>query len=114
MISETFTDIVYIDDETHEIIVNKSRTTPDDIGQGVMDAVQKLGVDMSQVSLFIHGTTAGINAIVQRKGAKVGIFAARGFTDVLEMGRGDKKELYDYMWKKPRPLVAPALATGSQ
>ena len=104
-IGGTFTDIVYIDDETHEIIVNKSRTTPHDIGQGVMDAVQKLDVDMSQVSLFIHGTTAGINAIVQRKGAKVGILTSRGFTDVLEMGRGDKKELYDYMWKKPRPLV---------
>jgi N-methylhydantoinase A len=104
-IGGTFTDIVYIDDDTRQIIVNKARTTPDDIGQGVMDAVAKLRVNMSEVALFIHGTTAGINAVVQRKGAKVGLITTKGFTDVLEMARGNKKELYDYMWKKPKPLV---------
>jgi len=104
-IGGTFTDIVYIDDEARKAVVNKARSTPSDIGRGVMDAVKKLQVDMSEVALFIHGTTAGINAIVQRKGAKVGLLTTRGFTDVLEMGRGDKKELYDYMWKKPKPLV---------
>jgi N-methylhydantoinase A len=60
---------------------------------------------VSDVALFIHGTTAGINAIVQNKGAKVGLITTAGFADVLEMARGDKKELYDYMWKKPKPLV---------
>ncbi len=104
-IGGTFTDIVFIDDETRQINVNKARTTPQDIRQGVMDAVKKLRVEISDVALFIHGTTAGINAVVQGKGAKVGLITTRGFTDVLEMGRGDKKELYDYMWKKPKPLV---------
>jgi N-methylhydantoinase A len=104
-IGGTFTDIVYIEDDTRQIVVNKTQTTPDNIGQGVMDAVKKLEVDISGVALFIHGTTVGINAIVQNKGSKVGLLATKGFTDVLEMGRGDKKELYDYMWKKPKPLV---------
>jgi N-methylhydantoinase A len=104
-IGGTFTDIVYLDDEARKIVINKARTTPDDIGRGVMEAVTKLRVDMSEVALFIHGTTAGVNAIIQRKGSKVGLLTTRGFTDVLEMARGDKKELYDYMWKKPKPLV---------
>jgi N-methylhydantoinase A len=111
-IGGTFTDIVFIDDETGQIIVDKARSTPRDIGQGVMDAVRKIKVDMSTVQLFIHGTTAGINAIVQRKGARVGVITNEGFTDVLEMARGDKKELYDYMWKKPKPLVPRSLRSG--
>jgi N-methylhydantoinase A len=111
-IGGTFTDIVFIDDDSHQVIVNKARTTPEDIGKGVMDAIKKLRVDIANVDVFIHGTTAGINAIVQHKGAKVGLLTTKGFTDVLEMGRGDKKELYDYMWKKPAPLVPRYLRFG--
>jgi N-methylhydantoinase A len=111
-IGGTFTDIVFVDDRTCQIIVNKARTTPSDIGQGVMEAVSKLKIDLSGVELFIHGTTAGINAVVQRRGAKMGLITTAGFTDVLEMARGDKKELYDYMWKKPQPLVPRHLRLG--
>jgi N-methylhydantoinase A len=111
-IGGTFTDIVYIDEDTMEIIVDKTRSTPWDIGQAVMDAIKKITVDMSKIDLFIHGTTVGINTIVQRKGVKVGLISTEGFTDVLEMGRGNKKELYDYMWKKPKPLVPRHLRMG--
>jgi len=104
-IGGTFTDIVYIDESTMQIVVDKVRSTPWDIGQAVLDAIKKINVNMSEVDLFIHGTTAGINTIVQRKGAKIGLISTKGFTDVLEMARGNKKELYDYMWKKPKPLV---------
>ena len=104
-IGGTFTDIVYIDDATGKVVVNKAPTTPGDISMGVIDAVKKLRMAVSDVGLFIHGTTAGINAIVQGKGAKVGLITTAGFADVLEMQRGNKKELYDYMWKKPKPLV---------
>jgi N-methylhydantoinase A len=104
-IGGTFTDIVIVDDVTLQSVSEKVRTTPWDIGQGVMDAVRKTKIDMSQVMLFIHGTTAGINTVVQGKGSKVGLITSRGFIDVLEMARGDRKELYDYMWKKPQPLV---------
>jgi N-methylhydantoinase A len=104
-IGGTFTDIVYIDEGTMQIVVDKVRSTPWDIGQAVLDAIKKIEVNMSEVDLFIHGTTAGINTIVQKKGATIGLISTKGFTDVLEMGRGNKKELYDYMWKKPTPLV---------
>jgi N-methylhydantoinase A len=104
-IGGTFTDIVYIDESTMQIIVDKARSTPHDIGQAVIDAIKKIKVDMSEVALFIHGTTAGINTIVQHRGSKVGLLTTRGFTDILEMARGNKEELYDYMWKKPKPMV---------
>jgi len=111
-IGGTFTDIVYIDEETMQIRVDKVRSTPDDIGQAVLDAIMKIKVDLSEVTLFIHGTTAGINTIVQRKGSRVGLITTSGFTDVLEMTRGNRKELYDYMWKKPKPLVPRYLRLG--
>jgi N-methylhydantoinase A len=104
-IGGTFTDIVYIDDDTMQMATDKVRSTPWEIGQAVIDVVKKINVDMSGVELFIHGTTAGLNTIAQQKGARVGLLTTRGFTDVLEMARGDKKEVYNSMWKKPKPLV---------
>lgn len=111
-IGGTFTDIVFIDESSMKIVVDKVRTTPWDIGQAVMDAIKKIKVNLAELDLFIHGTTAGINTIVQRKGAKIGLICTKGFTDVLEMGRGNKKDLYDYLWKKPKPLVPRYLRLG--
>lgn len=108
----TFTDIVYIDEETTQIVVDKVRTTPWDIGEAVLNAIKKTKVNMSEVAIFIHGTTAGINTIVQQKGAKVGLITTKGFTDILEMARGNRKELYNYLWKKPKPLVPRYLRLG--
>ena len=111
-IGGTFTDIVYIDEDTMQIVVDKARSTPSDIGRAVLETIKKIKVDMSEVALFIHGTTAGVNTIVQRKGAKVGLITTKGFTDVLEMARGNRKELYNYLWKKPKPLVPRYLRLG--
>jgi N-methylhydantoinase A len=111
-IGGTFTDIVYIDENTMQMVVDKVKSTPWDIGQAVLDAIKKIRVDMSEVDLFIHGTTAGINTIVQKRGSKIGLITTKGFTDVLEMARGNRKELYNYLWKKPKPLVPRYLRLG--
>lgn len=108
----TFTDIVYIDDDTMQIVVDKVSTTPRDLGHGVLEAIRKTKVDMSGVALFIHGTTAGLNTIAQRTGARVGLITTKGFTDVLEMTRSSRKEVYNYLWKKPEPLVPRYLRRG--
>jgi len=108
----TFTDIVWVDDDAFESRVEKVRSTPWSIGQAVLDAIDKIGVDLGGTTLFVHGTTAGINAIAQRKGSKVGLITTKGFEDVLEMGRGNRKELYNYLWKKPDPLVPRHLRLG--
>jgi len=101
----TFTDIVYIDDATMHIIVDKVPTTPADLGQGVLEAINKINIDLSGIALFIHGTTAGLNTIAQRTGARVGLITTRGFTDVLEMTKSSRQDVYNYLWKKPEPLV---------
>ena len=108
----TFTDIVYIDDDTMHITVDKVSTTPQDLGQGVLEAIRKLELDMHEIALFIHGTTAGLNTIAQRKGAKVGLITTEGFTDILEMTRSSRKDIYNYLWKKPKPLVPRNLRRG--
>ncbi len=111
-IGGTFTDIVYTEDDTAEIVTDKVRSTPSDIGRAVLEAIRKINVDMAGIELFVHGTTVGLNTVVQKKGAKVGLIATEGFTDVLEMGRGDRKELYGYLWRKPEPLVSRELRLG--
>jgi N-methylhydantoinase A len=111
-IGGTFTDIVYIDENTMQMVVDKVKSTPWDIGQAVLDAIKKIRVNISEVDLFIHGTTAGINTIVQKRGSKIGLITTKGFTDVLEMARGNRKELYNYLWKKPKPLVPRYLRLG--
>ena len=111
-IGGTFTDIVYIDEEAEQIIADKVRSTPSDIGRAVFEAIKKIGVDMREVSIFVHGTTVGLNTVVQRAGARVGLITTDGFSDVLEMARGDRKELYNYLWKKPKPLVPRHLRVG--
>ena len=111
-IGGTFTDIVYIDDDAMQVVVDKVRSTPEDPGQAVLEAIKKINADMAKIALFIHGTTVGVNTLLQRKGAKVGLITTQGFTDVLEMARGDRKELYNYLWKKPKPLVPRYLRLG--
>jgi N-methylhydantoinase A len=111
-IGGTFTDIVHIDDDTMQTIVDKVRAMPEDPGHGVLEAMKKIKVDMAKIAIFIHGTTVGVNTLVQRKGTKVGLITTQGFTDVLEMARADRKELYNYLWKKPKPLVPRRLRLG--
>jgi N-methylhydantoinase A/oxoprolinase/acetone carboxylase beta subunit len=72
-IGGTFTDLVFVDDSTAQMRVEKVRSTPHDIGQAVMDIVNKAGLDLSGVSLFIHVTTAGLNDLAQRRGFKEGL-----------------------------------------
>lgn len=111
-IGGTFTDIVFMEDKAFSPKVDKVKSTPWNIGEAVLHATTKIGVDLASVDLLIHGTTAGINTIAQKKGCRVGLITTRGFEDILEMGRGNRKELYNYLWRKPEPLVPRYLRLG--
>jgi N-methylhydantoinase A len=108
----TFTDIVYVDDKTMKIVVNKVPTTPQDLERGVLESVKKIKVKPSEVTLFTHGTTAGLNTIAQRTGAKVGFITTRNFIDIPEMTISSRKDVYNYLWKKTQPLVPRHLRLG--
>ena len=103
----TFTDLVFYDDETGEVRVAKGSTTPEAPDTGVAAVVaEAVATDqLSKASFFLHGTTVGINALLERKGAIVGLLTTRGFRDVLETRRGERDAMYDMLWRAPEPLV---------
>ncbi|MFQ6110482.1 MAG: hydantoinase/oxoprolinase N-terminal domain-containing protein, partial [Nitrospinota bacterium] len=104
-IGGTFTDMVVLDEKTGEISIAKSPTTPRAPIEGVLNAVRKLEIDLREVAYFVHGTTAATNAVVQRRGAKVGLITTQGFRDILEIMRCHREFHYDLQWVKPKPLV---------
>lgn len=103
-IGGTFTDLVSVD-EQGRISIAKSHTTPPNFEQGVIDVIQKSGIDPREIEAFIHGTTVIINALTERKGAKTGLITTKGFRDVLEIGRGNRPDLYNVRYQKPTPFV---------
>src|SRR5256886_7699229 len=101
----TFTDLVYYDEGSGAFGSVKSNTTPHDYERGVLDTVHKSGLDTSSVDYFAHGTTVVINALTERKGVKTGLVTTRGFRDVLEIARGNRPDLFNFYFVKPKPFV---------
>lgn len=103
-IGGTFTDLVYIDDH-NEVRVEKSSTTPPNFEEGILDVIQKSGINTAEIEDFIHGSTVVINALTERKGAKTALITTMGFRDVLEIARGNRPDLFNIRYKKPEPFV---------
>ncbi len=103
----TFTDLVFYDHEHGHVRVGKSLTTPAAPDLGVETVVSEtVGREpLTRTSLFLHGTTVGLNSLLERRGAVVGVLATRGFRDVLELRRAQRAAFYDMLWKAPPPLV---------
>ncbi len=96
-IGGTFTDCVIVDRDG-AVTTAKAPSTPHDFAQGVQDALKaaggKLGLDLdglcSEIAMLSHGTTVGTNAIIQKRGAKVGLITTRGHNDVIHIMRGSR------------------------
>ena len=92
----TFTDLVYFrtDGATglQQVITEKADTTPPDFERGVIDVIAKAGVSVDTVDVIAHGTTVVINALTERKGARVALLTSTGFRDSLEIARGNRPE----------------------
>ena len=70
-----------------------------------IESIEKFGVPLDQVSFLVHGTTMVINALIEGKGAKTALLRTEGFRDVLEIGRSNRTEMYDALYKRPTSLV---------
>lgn len=90
----TFTDLFMIDTERGEFRTAKVPTTVDDRSKGFLDGLKMLGAKPQAIDWLIHGTTAGTNAVLERKGARCGVITTRGFRDVLELGRRTRPHAY--------------------
>lgn len=106
-IGGTFVDAVGFDVATGDWRLEKSFTTPTDPAVGVQEAIRSLGLEGRLIESFIHGTTLGLNTVLERKGATTGIITNLGFEDVFEMGRysRDRDQMYSLSYMRPRPLV---------
>ena len=107
-IGGTFTDLVFLGKNGH-IQVRKVLSTPDDFGRAVFKGIEAFlaeeALPPAAISEIDHGTTVATNAILERKGAKVGLLTTEGFRDILELRRVRLPVLYDLTWEKPPPLV---------
>lgn len=104
-IGGTFTDLVAFDERNGTIRLGKSSSTPADFAQGILDAVDTAGLSLDEVTYFVHGCTVVINAITERKGVKTALITTTGFRDVLEIGRGNRPDMYNLRFQKPVPFV---------
>ena len=108
-IGGTFTDFILLDTERHEIRLHKCLTTPQDPSVGALAGLQELldgaGIGLGEVADVVHGTTLVTNALIERKGARIGLITTSGFRDILEMGTEQRYDIYDLFLAFPDPLV---------
>jgi 5-oxoprolinase (ATP-hydrolysing)/N-methylhydantoinase A len=109
-IGGTFTDFILYDDREGSVTLHKRLTTPHDPSEaaliGLGELVDMAGIGLADVGEIVHGTTLVTNAIIERKGAKLGLITTRGFRDILEMGTEQRYDIYDLFLAFPEPLVS--------
>ncbi len=110
----TFTDAALLTGE--RLVVAKSPSTPADQSEGVMEAVSEAlsaaGAEATDVERFVHGMTVGTNALLEGRVARTALLATEGFTDLEELGRQARPELYRLCAGHPPPLVPASLRVG--
>lgn len=108
-IGGTFTDFCAFNDVTNEIHTLKVLSSPDKPGSEVIDGIKALGVrygvSPADVVYFTHGTTVGVNTVIQRKGIRLGLLVTTNFTDVLELARLKMPDMYSLLSVRPEALV---------
>ena len=108
-IGGTFTDVALVDDASGRIGVAKVLTTPRDLAEGVLSALQTAmqghAIAPADVGLLAHATTVVTNAILEEKGARAALVTTRGFGDVLELRRSARGNLYDLFQDAPATLI---------
>ncbi len=113
----TFSDFVYVNDDTREVTIAKVPSTPDDPSRAILAGVEILlqrGVAASDIQYFCHGTTVGTNALLEGKGVRTGLLVTRGFRgiyEVAEQSRPHGPAIFDILYDRPS-MLAPPSRTG--
>jgi len=114
----TFTDLVAVDAEGR-VAIAKAASTPDQ-SVGVMDGLDRLAEALSidrtellaNTHIIVHGTTVATNALLEHKGARVGLLTTEGHRDIVEMREGLKDDRYNLRQPPPAQLVPRQLRLG--
>lgn len=113
----TFSDFVYVNQDTDEVTIAKIPSTPDDPSLAIRAGIQLLldkGVSPESIHYFCHGTTVGTNALLEGKGVRTALLVTEGFRgiyEVQEQSRPHGWQIFDIMYDRP-PLLVPASRTG--
>src|SRR5215216_2662420 len=112
----TFTDAVVFDGS--ELHTAKAPSTPDEVSRGVLAAIEaaleEVDAEANDVEAFAHGMTVGTNALLTESGARTALIATEGFTDVLDVARQNRPDLYRLCAPKPVALVPRDLRFGAR
>ncbi len=107
----TFIDFVHFDPAQGSLLVEKIPSSGS-LEARFFEGIDLLGTDLSDIRVIVHGSTLVINTVVQESGARVGLITTKGFRDVLELGRGNRPEVYNLFYKPVPPLVPRHLRFG--
>ena len=115
----TFTDLAAVD-ETGRVVIAKCASTPRDQSEGLVEGLGLLAAEcgtdleglLARTERIVHGTTVATNALLERKGAKVGLLTTEGHRDIIEMREGLKDDRYNVRMPPPVPLVPRARRLG--
>ena len=108
----TFTDVLLMQEHSGETWRAKTASTPADQSVGVLHGIaqvcEEAGISLGEVAQVLHGTTVATNAILEGKGARVGLVTTHGFRQVLQIARSFVPGgLAGWIiWPKPEPLAA--------
>jgi N-methylhydantoinase A len=101
----TFTDICIMNEETGAIRIEKTASTPDDPMRAILNGVEQGGIDLSEVTMFSHGTTVATNALITRRLPRSAMVCTEGFRDVVEIRRANKEDLWDTYKDVAKPYI---------
>ncbi|BDW80631.1 5-oxoprolinase [Erythrobacter sp. Dej080120_24] len=108
----TFTDLLLFDEATGKFWRHKTPSTPHDSSEGILNGVKAItaeaGVSAKDIAYFLHGTTVATNAVLEGKGAKVGLVTTEGYRDIMQIARSFVPGGLAawIVWPKPQPLAA--------
>lgn len=101
----TFTDVCIMDEGSGEIRIEKTPSTPDDPMRAILTGVGDAKVDLSDVTMFSHGTTVATNALITRRLPRTAMVCTEGFRDVVEIRRSNKEDLWDTYKDVAKPYI---------
>lgn len=115
-IGGSFTDFAVFDEATSRLQSLKVFSRPDEPGAEVLEGIhllgQRYGIAPAEISYFTHGTTVGVNTVIQRKGLRLALFTTEHFSDVLELARLKIPNMYSLLSKRPAALIPRDLVFG--
>lgn len=104
-IGGTFADFVLLDEGTGSVTLEKEPSPKERLTDHIFKGIGRLDVDLTDLDMVIHGSTVVINTILQEVGGRIGLITTQGFRDVLGLGRGNRPEVYNLLYKPPTPLI---------